>query len=843
MSASVQHERIELRNIEQEMRESFIDYSMSVIVQRALPDARDGLKPVHRRILYAMRGLGLLPERPYKKSATVVGDVLGKYHPHGDTAVYDTLVRMVQDFSLRYPLVDGQGNFGSIDGDSAAAYRYTEVRLTPFALELLAQIDSETVDFRPNFDGRLQEPEVLPSRVPHLLLNGADGIAVGMATKIPPQNLGELLRATEFLVNNPECQVEDLLPFVKGPDFPTGGYIWGRQGIRDAYLTGRGLIDMRARIHVEEGAYGKTALVVTELPYQVNKTRVIEQITRLVRAGRADVITELRDESDRDGIRLVIELKRDADSRKLAQTLFKKTQLRATFGVIMLALVDGRPRELNLKQALACFVNHRLEVIRREAAYLLARSEARAHVVEGLMEALDRLDRVIELIRTSDHPDAAREALRSELGLSEPQAQAILAMRLAQLTGLEARRLGEELDELRTRIEELRHLAGEESSRREFLVKDLRQLVEAYADSRRTAILDGEGEFPLPTGANSETTLVLLTRKGYVKAQPARGGTGMAGAAAMATRPRDFVRQAFLCRSTHRLLILTTAGYAYRLDLASLPRGTRSSRGQRLTDHVELAPSDRVATVVAVPVEEGDRFLLLVTRQGRVKRTPLSEYSRIRAGGVIATGLANGDEVLSAFVTDGSMDLILAAGSGQVIRFRESEIRPMGRTARGVRGVELETGDSIVAALAPRRASELLAATSRGFGKRIPLTELRLQGRAGKGTTILPDGERVGRLVGLLEVLPTDRLMWETGEGDLVEVASDRVPTGGRRAAAVRIVDVQAESPDIAAVHTLRAGAVEAGADVAEAAGGAAEAAPNGRDPDPPQTELELAEP
>ncbi len=788
------------------MRDSFIDYSMSVIVQRALPDARDGLKPVHRRILHAMRELGLLPGRAYKKSATVVGDVLGKYHPHGDSAVYDTLVRMVQEFSLRYPLVDGQGNFGSVDGDSAAAYRYTEVRLAPIATELLADLDKDTVDFRPNFDGRLAEPEVLPTRLPHLLLNGADGIAVGMATKIPPHNLTELVRAADHLVSHPECDIEELMSLVPGPDFPTGGYIWGRSGIEDAYRTGRGLVEMRARMHLEEGSYGKSSLVVTELPYQVNKTRVIEQITRMVRRGRTEAITDLRDESDRDGIRLVLELKRDTDVRKLVRTLFKKTQLRYTFGVINLALVDGRPEELNLKQALEAFVDHRLEVIGRRASFQLERSEERAHVVEGLLVALHDIDRVIELIRGSRTPEAARKKLRAEFSLSERQAEAILAMRLSQLTGLEAKKLQEELDELGIRIEELRRLVDEEGFRREFLRSELQELMGRYGDARRTEILDDGDPFPLPTGRGGEALVVMVSRRGYVKAQPARGGTGLAGAEAMSSRSGDFVRQAFLCRGTDRLLVLTARGGAHEVRIAELPRGTRSSRGKPLSEFLELDEGDRPVTILPVNGSDanGERYLFVATRMGQVKRTALEEYANIRAGGIIGTGLQKGDEVAAAFLTDGGAEILLATAAGQAIRFREDEVRPMGRSARGVKGMDLEADDVVVAALAPRRDAELLAATARGFGKRIPFTEFRLQGRAGKGTGMLPERVKVGDLVGLLEVHPADRVVWETDHGELLDTPAAEILTRERRGASRRVLDVPSDRW-VVDVHPARA--------------------------------------
>ncbi|MDP2480160.1 MAG: DNA gyrase subunit A [Candidatus Palauibacterales bacterium] len=826
VGASTRHERIIPRFLEQEMRDSFIDYSMSVIVQRALPDARDGLKPVHRRILYAMWEQGLLPGRPYKKSATVVGDVLGKYHPHGDSAVYDTLVRMAQDFSMRYPLVDGQGNFGSIDGDSAAAYRYTEARLASISTELLEDLGQDTVDFTGNFDNRLEEPTVLPTRLPQLLLNGTDGIAVGMATKIPPHNLTELLAATAHLVRDPECTVDDLTAYIPGPDFPTGGYIWGRDGIEEAYRTGRGLVEMRARMHVEELGYGKSAIVVTELPYQVNKSRVIEQITRQVRRGRMDAITDLRDESDRDGIRLVIELKRDAEPRRLLPSLFKKTQLRYTFGIINLALVDGRPEELDLVQALRCFVDHRLEVIARRAGHDLREARDRAHVVEGLLIALDDIDRVLEIIRAAADPPAASEALQREMGLSERQAAAILAMRLASLTGLERRKLSEELAALRASIEEFELLVEDEAARRDALCLELEELSERYGDARRTEILDGHDAFPLPSGNAGGATLVLLSRRGYLKAQPVRGGAGLAGAEALAEREADFVSQAVLCQGSDSLLAVTRRGSAHALPLGDLPRGTRSSRGKPLASYLALEEGDDVVALLPVTAFDADHFLVTVTEGGQVKRTSLDEYSNVRSGGIIAAGLGHGDRVLTALVTGGGGEIVLGTGAGMAIRFEEGEVRPMGRTAQGVKGIDLEAEDRVVAALAPRRDSELFVAGSRGFGKRVPFTELRLQGRAGKGATILPDRDKAGDLVGLLEIQPGDRVVWELRSGDLVTTDASELRVRARGDACLRVLG-RLEGDDVAAVHPLRSeprskgGEEEAGAARAEVETGA----------------------
>ncbi len=802
---TLQHERIERRALEEEMRESFIDYSMSVIVQRALPDARDGLKPVHRRILYAMLEEGMRPSRPHKKSATVVGDVLGRYHPHGDGAVYDTIVRMVQDFSLRYPLIDGQGNFGSIDGDSAAAYRYTEVRMTPVAMDLLADIERDTVDVRPNFDGRLTEPVVLPCRLPHLLLNGSDGIAVGMATKIPPHNAGELLAAVDHLVANPQCDTDELLARLPGPDFPTGGYIHGRAGIESAYRTGRGRLDMRAKVHVEEGRFGKSSLIVTELPYQVNKTRVIEQITKVVRAGRADAITDLRDESDRDGIRLVIELKRDAQPKKVLATLFKKTQLRYTFGVIMLALVDGKPEELDLRAVLGTWIDHRLAVIRRGAAHDLARAGDRAHVVEGLQTALDEIDRVIDIIRGSKTPAGARKGLLAAFDLTERQADAILAMRLVRLTGLERDKLAEELKTLREEIARLTALVEDETARRGFLRAEIRELARRYDDPRRTEILDGDTEFRLSKGGGGEAQLVLVSRGGYVKAQPAATGGGMAGAEVLSDREGDFARHAFLTRGAHTLLAITARGNAHALPVSALPRGTRSSRGRHVEEFIDLAPGDEIVALLAAETFADDRFLVVATRQGHVKRSALSEYANARGAGIIGAGIARGDEVVAAFVTEGSSDLLFATRSGHAIRFPESATRAMGRTARGVKAIDLAPGDVVVAAAAPRADSDLLVATAAGYGKRIPFTEFKVQGRAGKGFAILPERERTGSLVGFTEAHDADEVAWELSDGSVESTSAASVIRRSPREAGRPAVRLRA-GVAVEAVHPMHSG-------------------------------------
>jgi len=751
---------------------------------------------------------GLMPERDHRKSATVVGNVLGKYHPHGDSAVYDTLVRMVQTFSLRYPLIDGQGNFGSIDGDSAAAYRYTEARLAPIAIELLADLGEDTVEFASTFDGSNEEPTSLPARLPHLLLNGSDGIAVGMATKIPPHNMHELVAATRHLVEHPDCAVEDLIEYVEGPDFPTGGYIFGYEGIGDAYRTGRGLIEVRARMHLEEGNYGKRSLVVTELPYQVNKSRIIEQITKAVRSGRVTAITDLRDESDRDGLRLVIELKRDADLKKLLKTLFLKTQLKTTYGVIMLALVDGRPQQLDLKQALTSFVDHRLSVIRRRAMFEMERAEERVHVLEGLLTALENLDLVIELIRNSTSPAVAADRLCLELGLTQRQAEAILAMRLARLTQLESRKLATERMTLGERIEELRELVEQDEARRHLLISEVTDLAAKFGDERRTVILDESQPFPLPSGGDSGSSLVLMSRLGFVKAQPVRGGSGegMAGAAAMAERSGDFVTQALLARAETELLVFTETGLVKSIGVADLPVGTRSSRGKAIAELVDLAPDDAIIAVHPVPATIENRFVLTISHQGQVKRTELTEYGNVRGAGIKAAGLSDDDRLLDAWLTDGTADVVLATRHGQMIRFDESEIRAMGRSARGVKGIELATNDRLVSSVCPHRDDELFLVTATGRAKRMPLTEVRRQGRAGKGLSVLPDRNRAGDLVGAISVSGDRPIVFETTSGAIIDGRTGATPSGGRRDAAVPVREV-ARLGSLTAVHRRIGGA------------------------------------
>ena len=764
-------ERIVKRYLEEELRESFIDYSMSVIVQRALPDARDGLKPVQRRILYAMHQLSLTSERPHKKSATVVGDVLGKYHPHGDATVYDSLVRMAQSFSMRYPLVDGQGNFGSLDGDPAAAYRYTEARLAPIATDLLRDIEKETADFRPNFDGRLQEPEVLPAAFPQLLVNGSDGIAVGMATKVPPHNLGEIAAATVQLLIRPNTSEKKLLEIVRGPDFPTGAIIWGEEGIGEAYRTGRGRIVMRARAHVERGAYGKPSLVITELPYQVSKQRVVESIVGLARKAELEGLTDLRDESDRDGVRLVLELKRDAVPRKILEKLFKKTQLQHTFGVICLALVDGVPRQLSLKDALSVWIDHRLAVVVRRARFNLRVAEERGHILEGLLIALDHLDEVVDIIRSSRTPETAAKKLRSALRISPRQADAILAMRLSRLTGMESRKLKNELAAVSKRIKTLEAILSDEKRRRDLIRRELSLIVDKYGDGRRTEILSDESRFPLPSESAEREMHVFFTHQGYVKAAPARGSAddgGLAAAESLEDRRADFVTRQWLCKSDEQLLAFTRDGYVYSTRIGELPQGTRSSRGRRLSDTFQL--DEEFAAVHSVREFSDDRFVLVVTRKGRVKRTALSAYANIRGNGLIGAGVDDDDAVVDVHLTDGNEQVVLATQRGQIIRFEESGVRPMGRTASGVKAMSLAKGDSVVASVVPRRNATLIGVTNTGLARVLGSEDLRVQSRGGKGMRLLSEHLTVGDVIAFLDLLPDDTLVALTAPGDVVPI-------------------------------------------------------------------------
>ena len=796
MTSPTQRERILPRLIEDEMRESFIDYSMSVIVSRALPDVRDGLKPVHRRILYAMNELGLIPGRPYKKSATVVGDVLGKYHPHGDSAVYDSMVRMVQVFSLRYPLVDGQGNFGSVDGDSAAAYRYTEARLTPIAVQLLDDIEKNTVAFAANFDDRLEEPTVLPSKLPNLLINGSSGIAVGMATNIPPHNLSEVVDAVTHLVDNPECEVSDLRKFILGPDFPTGGIIYGSQGITESYETGRGRISVRARVVVEEKQGGREQIVITELPFQVNKARLVELIADLVRAKKITDISDLRDESDRDGMRMVIELKRDANPAVVLNQLYKRTQMQVTFGVIMLALVDGQPRTLNLKEVLQPYIDHRHDVITRRTQFDLDQAEAREHLLEGLTIAVDNIDEVIKIIRKSKDAGSADTALRKRFDLTEKQSEAILNMRLARLTALEIGKVEAEIKELRAIIKELKGILASKPKRMAILKEELGEMVKKFGDDRRTEIVADQGDFTVEDLIAEEDMVITISRTGYIKRIPVttyrrqrRGGRGLNG---MGTKEDDWVEHLFVASTHDYVLFFTADGRVYWLKVYDIPQAGRAARGRPIVNLIGLRSDERIAGFQAVRGFPDSEYLVFATRNGIVKKTVLSAYGNPRSTGINAINIEEGDELIDVLVTDGTNDIVLATKNGMSIRFNEKDVREMGRTAGGVRGVQLEGDDRVIGMVVLRRDATLLVVSEKGMGKRSKVSDYRVQRRGGKGIITLKRTEKTGSIVALREVLPDDELMMITRHGVIIRVPVDGIRVIGRNTQGVRVMNLDA---------------------------------------------------
>ncbi|WP_420129702.1 DNA gyrase subunit A [Longimicrobium sp.] len=799
-----QRDRVLPRLIEDEMRESFIDYSMSVIVQRALPDVRDGLKPVHRRILYAMHEAGLIPTRPHKKSATVVGDVLGKYHPHGDQSVYDALVRMVQDFSLRYPLIDGQGNFGSIDGDAAAAYRYTETRLSPIATEMLADIDKDTVDFAPNYDDRLTEPRVLPAKFPNLLVNGSSGIAVGMSTNVPPHNLAEVVRAVIHMLDHPECTVEELMAHLPGPDFPTGGIIVGTQGIRDAYNKGRGRVVMRARVYKESRRSGKEQLVVTEIPYGTNKARIIEQIAELTRAGKLNDIADLRDESDRDGIRVVIELKRGADPAKVLTGLFKWTALQTTFGVIALALDNGVPREFGLKTMLERFRDHRLQVVVRRSRWELDRARDEAHVLEGLIAALRKIDQVIAIIRGSRNRETAAAKLQKELKLSERQAEAILNMRLSRLTQLEARELRDRLAELEKRIGELEALLASPDRQIGVIRRELAELAEKYGDPRRTTIFENDKAVRIEDLLAAEQVVVTVTREGFVKHMPmpvyqkaASTGRALIGS----DYESDYLERVLVASTEDWLLAFTSDGRAYGLPVRDLPETDLRSRGKRLHQMLELPKNADVAGVHLVSEFSESRAVLFATAGGTVKRTSLDQFTRPRSGGVEAISLKAGDRLAFVSITDGQMEVVLAASGGRAIRFAEGDIPLMGRATQGVRGMKLGEKERLAGMVADKSDATLAAVTARGQGKRLAMDDLPLQKRDGKGTVIAPGGKDFGDLVALLQLGVTD-LAAVTAGAVMMRIRRADLPLLPRDAQPEPVLEL-ARSERIAAVTQL----------------------------------------
>ncbi len=830
-------------NIETEMRRSYLDYAMSVIIGRALPDVRDGFKPVHRRVLYAMHEAGNHHDKPYKKAARIVGDVMGKYHPHGDTAIYDAIVRLAQDFSMRYPLVDGQGNFGSIDGDAPAAMRYTEVRMAKLAHEMLADIDKDTVDFGPNYDGQQKEPLVLPSRFPNLLVNGSSGIAVGMATNIPPHNMGEVVDALIAQIEDPEITVEVLMQHVKGPDFPTSGYILGREGIVQAYRTGRGIIAMRARANIEEGGKkGKDRIVITEIPYQVNKTRLIEQIAALVNEKKIDGVTDIRDESDRDGIRVVLDLRRDAVPKVILNNLYKHTQMQDTFGAIFLAIVNNRPQVLNLKQLIGHFIDHRREVITRRTAFELARAEERAHVLEGLKIALDHLDEMIALIKAAKSPDEARQAMRLRFKLSDVQAHAILDMKLQRLTGLERQKIVDEYTETLKQITRLKEILGNERLIYGLMVDELREIRKNFADARRTEIIAQPGEISVEDMIAEEEMVITVSHAGYMKRNPLslyrsqrRGGKGRTG---MTTREEDFVEHLFVASTHASILIFTTRGRVHWLKVHEIPQIGAAGKGKNIVNFVELTPEEKVAALVATKDFAEDRYVVFCTRKGIIKKTPLAAYGNPRAGGIIAIGVEKEDGLLSVRLTDGKQEIFMATAQGQSIRFSEEDVRPMGREARGVIGMRLAAASARPGEEGPpgtrdevvemdsleTKDGTILTVSEKGYAKRTELAEYRLQGRGGSGIINFKVAEKNGPVVQAMQVGPDDQVMVITAFGKIIRTNVRDISLLGRPTQGVRLIHLE-EGDTVVAVARVAEPDDEAG----PAAGpGAAGEAPGG---------------
>jgi len=804
-------ERLGQIAIEDEMRSSYLDYAMSVIVGRALPDVRDGLKPVHRRILFGMNEMGLVHNRAYRKSAKIVGEIMGNYHPHGDSAIYDTLVRMAQEFNMRYPLVDGQGNYGSMDGDSAAAMRYTEARMTKLAEEMLADIDKETVDFGPNYDESRQEPLVLPTRVPNLLINGAGGIAVGYATNIPTHNIGEVVEGLLLLLEDPEATIAQLMKKIPGPDFPTAGFIYGMSGIKDAYETGRGLLKLRAKVAVEtDERTERERLIVTEIPYQVNKAKLIEKIAELVQEDRIKGISDLRDESSaREGVRVVIELKRGEIPIVVLNNLYKHTPLETTFGVIMLALVNNRPEVLNLKQILHHFIEHRSEVVVRRTAFELRKAEERAHILEGLKIALDNLDAVIALIRRSQSPDEARAGLMRQFALSQIQATAILDMRLQRLTQLERAKLVEEYAEVLKQIEYLKSVLGSQALVRKIIKDELTQIYEAYKDERRTQIIKEEAEISLEDLIAEEEVVVTISHAGYIKRNAAslyraqrRGGKGKIG---MGVKEEDFVETLFTASTHDTLLFFSDAGKVYWLKVHEIPEASRAAKGKALVNLLALSGSEKITATLPVKEYRDDRFVIMATKNGVIKKTEVSAYSNPRQGGIIALGLEEGDRLISVHLTDGQREILLGTKQGLTIRFKEEEVRPMGRTAYGVKGITLEEGNEVIGmeTITPDSTTSILTVTEGGYGKRTPVNEYRIQGRGGKGIISVKTTERNGLAVGFLQVRDGDEIMLMAAQGKVLRCRVDDIREIGRNTQGVRILDLDGEEDRVVAVARL----------------------------------------
>ena len=783
-------------NIEDEMRRSYMDYAMSVIIGRALPDIRDGLKPAHRRALFAMHDLGNTWNKAYKKSARIVGDVIGKYHPHGDSAVYDTIVRMAQHFSLRYPLIDGQGNFGSQDGDPPAAMRYTEIRMDEIASELLADIEKETVDFIPNYDGTLQEPSILPAKIPNLMINGSSGIAVGMATNIPPHNLREIIDATIALIKNPGISIEELTNIIPGPDFPTAGIIHGREGIKSAYRTGRGTLQLRARAFIEKTGKGdKERIIVSELPYQVNKARLIEKIAELTQERKIEGISDLRDESDREGIRIVIELKRDKISQVILNQLYQRTQMQVTFGIIMLALVDNQPRILTLDKLLTHFIDYRKLVIQRRTAFELKKAEHQAHILEGLIIALSNLDKIIALIRSSANPAEARQGLVKQFKLSEIQAQAILDMRLQRLTALEREKIDEEYKELTKLIKKLKEILDKEELVQEIIVEELTKIKEKYGDDRKTEIVSKEADIDMEDMIVEEDMVVTISHNGYIKRNPIslyrsqrRGGRGVTG---MTTRQEDFVEHLFVASTHSHILFFTNTGKVFWEKVYELPQAGRAAMGKAIVNLLRLSPEEKIAAILPVRKFEEDKYIVMATSKGYIKKTSLMDYSRPRAGGIIALTIDKGDELIAARVTDGNQEILLGARKGKAIRFKEQAVRPMGRTARGVRGMTVGKDDEIIGMETIGEGATILTVTANGFGKRTDTAEYRVQGRGGMGIITIKTTERNGNVIGMKQVTNADDVMLITNHGKIIRMKIKGISTIGRNTQGVKLINVE----------------------------------------------------
>ena len=814
------NEKIILRPIEEEMKDSYIDYAMSVIVGRALPDVRDGLKPVHRRILYAMNDLGLTHSKAYKKSARIVGEVLGKYHPHGDTAVYDSMVRMAQDFSLRYPLVEGQGNFGSIDGDSAAAMRYTEARLSGISNELLTDIEKDTVDFVPNFDESLTEPALLPSKLPTLLVNGSTGIAVGMATNIPPHNLTEISKAMIATIDNPDVTAKELSKIVTGPDFPTAGLIVGREGIKKAYETGRGQIVMRAKAAIETGRSKKDAIIITEIPYQVNKTNLIESIVRLVEDKKIEGVSDLRDESDRDGMRIVIELKKDAIPQVILNNLYKHTQLQSTFGVIMLALVDGQPRVLTLKQMIEHFVDFRVTVIMRRTRYELDKAERRAHILEGYKKAIANLDKVIKIIRTSKSPELAKEGLMKALVLTEIQAKAILELQLQRLTQLERLKIDEEYLELIKKIEYYKSVLKSRRKVLDIIKEETNDILKKYGDERRTKIVAAEGDIDIEDLIAQEDVLITISHAGYIKRIPVtmyrrqnRGGSGVSGAGVR--DDEDFIEHMFLASTHDFIMFFTNQGRVYWRKAYDIPQASRQAKGKAIVNFLSLTQNEQVSGFLQVKEFDDKCFVLMVTAKGVIKKTNLIEYSRPRSSGINAITLRDKDELVACKITSGKDEIFIATRDGKAIRFKEDNVREMGRNASGVRGVNLAKGDEVIAAEIVNPKATALTVTQNGFGKKTLFAQYRIQSRGGKGIINIKVSEKNGKVVNVLTVAEEDEIIIVTTSGMVVRCPVSQIRTSGRNAVGVHVMRLK-DKDKIASATRVVAKEEEANADPLE---------------------------